>query len=389
MRRTMAQGYAGFLTITHVISTPHCHRTNSHLLSGISPLTINGPGRFLARREHLMRRGIQRGYRFVGRSLIVLMATQLFVWNSANDPIAAAGDPVSAAISQANLTKLINSSISLRNLPSSLTPSLNELENNGDYGGSLLDSSSCGSLGTNAWQENIAHCYFGDTKSKTTLALVGDSRASMYLDTFAKLGAIEHFRVLFIAKDGCPIPLGTYMTNNDGTLSDGVWTACSSFHSYLIAHLDKIKPRVIVVSSNTEIDLTNPVHYAQAPEIQTDMEALLSKLPRSSRVIVLGGFPQPAEVANPTVCLSRNPSNVSSCAFTPSSGTVSDNAAFATAAADERDVFVNQTPWFCTSTCPAVIGNYVPYTVDAYHADNTYLQFLIGVIWSSIRRYIA
>jgi hypothetical protein len=103
---------------------------------------------------------------------------------------------------------------------------------------------------------------------------------------------------------------------------------------------------------------------------------------------VLGGFPQPVEAANPTLCLSRKPSSVQSCAFTPSAGTQADNAAFALAAAAEGDVFVNQTPWFCTKVCAAVVGDYVPYTIDAYHADNTYLQFLIGVLWLSIEGYV-
>ena len=84
----------------------------------------------------------------------------------------------------------------------------------------------------------------------------------------------------------------------------------------------------------------------------------------------------------------RNPSNVATCAFTPSASTQIENAAFASAARAEGDVFVNQTPWFCTSTCPAIIGNYIPYAIDAYHADNNHLQFLIGILWSSIERYV-
>ena len=179
------------------------------------------------------------------------------------------------------------------------------------------------------------------------------------------------------------------MTNNgQGKLSDAVWTACSNFHSYVISNLMKIRPKAIVISSNTEIVLTDPVHKAAGPEVQTDMTAFLSKLPTKSRVIVLGGFPQPAPAANPTLCLSRNPSNVKSCAFSPSATTQADNAAFASAATTAGDVFVNQTPWFCTSTCPAIIGRYIPYTIDAYHANDAYLKFLSGVLWSSIGRYV-
>jgi hypothetical protein len=324
--------------------------------------------------------------RILGPTFAIVIVAQLFLWSTNSTTVGASNDQLGGAITQAGLSKLINASISVNKLLPSVTPPLSTLANNGDFGGTL-DSRACGFIGTNAWEEHIAHCYFGDTKSKITLALIGDSRASMYLDTFAKLGKIEHFKVLFIAKDGCPSPLATYMTNNNGTLSRAVWTACTNFHSYMISNLKKIKPRVIVVSSNTEIDLANPVHQATGPEVQADMSSFLSKLPASSRVIVLGGFPQPAPIANPTVCLSRSPSNIASCAFTPSASTQTDNAAFASAAMAEGDVFVNQTPWFCTSTCPAVIGNYIPFTIDAYHADNTYLQFLIGVLWTSIKNY--
>jgi SGNH domain (fused to AT3 domains) len=327
--------------------------------------------------------------RTVGKMILTLMTSQMFVWNFTGLPIGAStADPLAGAITQANLTKLINASISVKRLPSSPKPSLNLLAGKGDGGNTDLSQTSCGYIEVSQWRENIDHCYFGDTASSTTVALVGDSRASMYLNTFASLGKLEHFKVLFIAKDGCPSPLGNYSTNNDGKLSPEVWTTCNKFHSYEISNLGKIKPKVIVISSNTEIDLTDPVHVASPHEIQVDLTAFLSKLPTTSRVVVLGGFPQPAPASNPTVCISRRPSNVTSCAFTPIAVTRADNGAFASAAASTGAAFVNQTPWFCTSTCPAVIGRYIPYTVDAYHSNNTYLNFLKGVLWSSIGRYV-
>ncbi|MCU1363405.1 MAG: putative acyltransferase [Acidimicrobiaceae bacterium] len=325
--------------------------------------------------------------RYLSKAAGILLIAQFCVW-AAFGPVGASTSSAAGSITQANLTKLINASLSVTALPSSAKPSLSTLSSGGDVGYESLLKSSCDTIGTGQWKENILDCYFGDTKSDVTVALVGDSRASMYLDTFASLGKLEHFKVLFLAKDGCPSPLGTYMTNNDGTLGDAPWTACSKFHSYEISQMTKIKPKAIVISSNTEIALTNPVRYLAAPEVESHMVAFLSKLPAKSRVIVLGGFPQPAEASNPTVCLSRNPSDVKSCAFTPSAGTLSDNAAFASAAAASHDVFVNQTPWFCTSACPAVVGSYIPYTVDAYHADATYLQFVSGVLRSSIEPYI-
>jgi hypothetical protein len=333
-----------------------------------------------------MNRGIAGRLGTFASTFAMVVVVPLLVAAITGSPVGASNQPV-LAISQASLTRLINVSLTVKKLPNSTVPAISTLLNNGDFG-SPLDTTSCGYIKTNAWQENIAHCYYGDTKSKTTVALVGDSRASMYLQTFDQLGKLEHFKVLFIAKDGCPSPLGTYMTNNGGPVTPTPWTACSNFHTYAIANLKRIKPRVIVISSNSELVLANPDRLAAGPEVQSDMTAFLSKLPASSRVIVLGGFPQPAPVANPTVCLSRHPSDVAACAFSPSKSTQTFNAAFSSAAKAEGDIFINQTPWYCTRMCPAVIGNYIPFTIDAYHADNTYLQFLIGVLWASIEHYV-
>jgi len=315
-----------------------------------------------------------------------LIAPLLLV-GASGAPVGASGVLPVGTISQANLTKLIMTSLKIKKLPTSTVPSISTLLNNGDFG-SPLGTTSCGYIGTSSYQENIAHCYFGDTKSTNIVALIGDSRASMYLQTFDQLGQLEHFKVLFIAKDGCPTPIATYMTNNGGTVSHTPWAACTRFHAYMIAKLNSIKPHVIVISSNTQLDLANPVHEAAGPEVQSDMAAFLVKLPSKSKVIVLGGFPQPAPVANPTVCLSRHPSDVAACDFTPSANTVSYNAAFAAAAKAKGDVFVNQTLWYCDQRCPALVGSYIPFTIDAYHADNTYLQFLMGVLWDSIGHYV-
>lgn len=329
----------------------------------------------------------------VGRFRPVLVVTALallaetLLGSIGSTAVGASSVMPTGTVSQANLTKLIEASLKLNKLPNATTPSITTLLNNGDFG-SPLGTTTCGYIGTSSYQENITHCYFGDTKSTVTVALIGDSRASMYLQAFDSLGKLEHFRVLFIAKDGCPTPLATYMTNNGGRVSHSPWVACTRFHSYVISSLNRLKPRAIVISSNSQLDLANPVHEAAGPEVQADMTAFLAKLPKSSRVIVLGGFPQPAPVANPTVCLSRHPNDVKACAFTPSADILSYNAAFASAAKAEGDVFVNQTPWYCASSCPALVGKYIPYTIDAYHADNTYLQFLLGVLWSAIGKYV-
>ncbi len=53
------------------------------------------------------------------------------------------------------------------------------------------------------------------------------------------------------------------------------------------------------------------------------------------------------------------------------------------AATEEGARYVNVTPWFCSSTCTAVIGKYEVYW-DDYHITAAYALFLAGVLAKSL-----
>jgi hypothetical protein len=272
--------------------------------------------------------------------------------------------------------------------PSHVTPTISALAAEDDWGGDLQAESSCPTLGVSAATFNLSQCAFGDTKSTTVVALVGDSRAQMWLDTFNTLGVAEHFKLVLIAKSGCPVPIGTYETNNDnGTVSAAPWAACTTFHSFLASSLASLHPSVIVISSNYQLDLADPPHLAKPAEVAADMAGFLKTLPAASTKVVLGSFPQPAPTASPTLCLSKGPKKTNSCNFVPSSAVVAENAASQSAAKAAGAHFINQTPWFCAATCPSIIASIIPYTIDGYHADKTYLNYLTGVLWGSLKPF--
>ena len=273
--------------------------------------------------------------------------------------------------------------------PSHVTPSISALAAQDDWGGDLQAQSNCPTLGVSAATFTLSSCVFGDAKAKTVVALVGDSRAQMWLDAFNTLGVAEHFKLVLIAKSGCPVPLGTYETNNDnGTVSQAPWAACTAFHSFLASSLASLRPSVIVISSNYQLDLADPTHLAKPAEVAADMTSFLKTLPAASTKVVLGGFPQPAPTASPTLCLSKGPKRIDSCNFVPSSPVVAENAASQSAAKAAGADFINQTPWFCATTCPSIVASIIPYTIDGYHADKTYLNYLTGVLWGSLERYV-
>jgi hypothetical protein len=295
---------------------------------------------------------------------------------------------VSGYATLAQVRAAIKSAQHLSAPPAHVTPSLSALASLSDWGGDLQTNSSCPSLDVNAATFDIANCTFGDKTATTTVALVGDSRAQMWLDTFNNLGLSQHFKLVFMAKNGCPVPLGAYQTNNNGTVSKSTWSACTSFHSFVASTLKSLNPTAIVVSSNYELELANPPHLASAKEVQQDTAKFLASLPKSSKTVLLGGFPQPADTANPTLCLSKGPKQIDSCNFVPSRTVDAENAAAQSAAKAADVAFINQTPWFCAATCPPIVASIIPYTIDAYHGDKTYLNYLTGVLWSSLKPFV-
>jgi hypothetical protein len=210
----------------------------------------------------------------------------------------------------------------------------------------------------------------------------------MWFDAFQSIAAGAHLRLIILAKSGCPAPLATYRINNDGTFSNSPWTACTKWHSFVIKTITDIKPQVVVVSSESDLALANPVHYALPSEIEQDMLSFLNAIPSATKTVVLGDFPEPGSVSSPTLCLSKGPSAITSCSFTPSEDVDINNMAISNATSAAHDGFIDQTPWLCGSKCPSIIDGIVPYTIDGFHIDNTYTLHLIGVLWAALLPYI-
>jgi SGNH domain (fused to AT3 domains) len=337
-----------------------------------------------------MRHRLSHSLRLLKTAVIVAAAISLATSAEASAQTRSSASVKSAGgyATLAQVQAAIKSAQHMSSPPAHVTPTLSALASLDDWGGDLQASSSCPSLDVNAATFDVASCTFGDKTATSTVALVGDSRAQMWLDTFNTLGLSQHFKLVFMAKNGCPVPLGSYQTNNNGTVSKATWSACTSFHSFVASTLKSLNPAAIVVSSNYELELANPPHLASPKEVKADTVKFLESLPKTSKTVVLGGFPQPADTANPTLCLSKGPKQISSCNFVPSHTVDAENAAAQSAASTAGVAFINQTPWFCASTCPAIVASIIPYTIDAYHGDKTYLNYLAGVLWSSLKPYV-
>jgi SGNH domain (fused to AT3 domains) len=272
--------------------------------------------------------------------------------------------------------------------PAHVDPSLQVLANGRDFGNQ--QSYACPIPMVSASSVDSAKCIFGDVHATRTMVLTGDSRAQMWFDTINAIATANNYRLLFLAKGGCPVPLATYeVNNNDGTVTNAPWAACTAWHNFLSSTIRSFSPQLVIVASGAELVLAAPAHVATPSEETADMAAFLSILPSAAKVVVLGGFPEPGSAASPSLCLSRNPSDISKCAYKPSSQTLARNLAIQKAALQADAAYINQMPWLCGSVCPAIIANIIPYTVDGYHIDGTYATYLTGVLWLSLEPYLS
>ena len=55
------------------------------------------------------------------------------------------------------------------------------------------------------WEVGQPECATGDTASPTTVALVGDSHATMWAPAFQQAAAQRHWRLEILGKAGCPL----------------------------------------------------------------------------------------------------------------------------------------------------------------------------------------
>jgi hypothetical protein len=264
--------------------------------------------------------------------------------------------------------------------PSGAVRQLEELANDQDFGYAL--ATTCPTPHTSSASVDVSRCTFGDVAAKRTIVLTGDSRAQMWFDTVDSIASATHMRLVVLAKDGCPSAPGTYRVISNGTVEAKPWAACTAWHRFVSSTIRSLKPQLVIVSSSDELTLMSGL--PTPAQESASFTAFFKTIHAPTKLAVLSGFPTPSP-AQPTICLSKGPKAVSSCAFHETAQTIAENAAVQKAAQHARAIYINQTPWLCAASCPALIAGIIPYTVDGYHMDDTYAHYLTGVLWTALQ----
>jgi peptidoglycan/LPS O-acetylase OafA/YrhL len=261
------------------------------------------------------------------------------------------------------VTQAINASTGITELPSNLTPAIDvafDDRSRGADAGCLLDFP----------ETDQPTCLYGDPQGDKTMVLVGDSHAEQWFTPLEEQARANGYKLYSWTKSACPI-----------ADVDNVWSQqlkreyreCMSWRADIQERVRALNPDVIVSSQSDHVvwDSMSDADWGRATA-----DGLKKMSGDNSRVVYLQDTPYVGE--DPLACLQDNLSDASKCMI-PAADAFQifpeRHSAVRSAVETAGFQFVDTLPFFCTDTCPSVVGN-MTVRRDAGHITNTYAAWL-------------
>jgi hypothetical protein len=270
----------------------------------------------------------------------------------------------------------VAASPSVTKLPRNLVPPLQDLaaDQTGAYYG--VAAREC---------DSTKACAFGDTKSKTTIILFGDSHAQMWLPALVPVAQSAHDRIVLVWRPGCPAADVSVWD----AATHSVDKACNSFRASMITAINKLKPAFVLIADRTS-DIPGAGNILTSNSYwQGGEETTISELKGpDTKVGVIGDIT--VFTTDPPECLASNTGSVQACSTANPDPKTHTHFAAETAAASAEDVpYFNPQSWLCTpSTCSTVIANMAVY-FDGFHVTATYAEYLSTVWAAQLKTFLA
>ena len=214
-------------------------------------------------------------------------------------------------------------------------------------------------------------CVLGDVAASRTIVVYGDSHARMWLPAILPAATADGFRVVVVGEDGCTV--------DSMDLADTRFHLCAEVQAEAMADIAALEPAAVILSNRTSY----PGLSSKAWE--AGMELTISRIEGYGAKVVLIGDTQPL-TEYPESCLSVNRMRAQRCAqANPNRARPGEEGAERVAAARTGAIYVDPTPWLCTTTrCSEVIGTHIAYW-DWHHISTTYAQVLSNVMAGALK----
>lgn len=322
--------------------------------------------------------GLGRRHLVVGAVVVLLVATQGALVGAVR-----ARNVASASVVAAD----VRASLSITTLPTMLTPSVANAPNDT----ALVDTPSLSNCNVAGVGFVVSKCAFGDTSSKRTMFLWGDSHAFMWFPALNAVAKTAHWKLVALMKPGCP-PADLTVWN---TLTHTSYASCNTFRTKVIAAINKLKPQLVVVTESFT-SYAGSGHGAPNTITLGQWRSALEKtlkLVHAQKKAVLGSTVLDGPLS-PVQCLAANPTAVQNCTVSDTSQQKAQRSTEAAAARAEKAAYVNTLPWLCSTAvtpeaCSPVIGDPTNGYMIAYyaagHLTETYDLFLQGVLGTALK----
>ncbi|OBI82198.1 acyltransferase [Mycobacterium sp. 1245805.9] len=286
----------------------------------------------------------------------------------------------------AQVQAAVAASADLKAVPSNLKPSVGDAA--GEIGAMLFN----GCLRA-PFQSGQPECAMGDVKSKTTVAMVGDSHSSMWIPAFQQIGAQRPWRLEAMAKAACPmmdLPIANPLVS---PLVESI-QRCGQWRGQVMDRLRAEHPALVMVSVFRGYTATHSNGFRSGftsydPAWNDGLTRLVRQLRETgAKVLVLG--PLPHLTTSVPGCLSEHLDDATACSPPMSyafdrPGMAAEEAAVKAGGGQYADL----SELFCTlKRCPVIVGNTLVY-VDAGHLTLEYSRMLAPAIAALADRALA
>jgi peptidoglycan/LPS O-acetylase OafA/YrhL len=280
------------------------------------------------------------------------------------------------AADQRQLAIAVERSAQTIDVPSSLEPSLGAASSS--EAAPFYDGCLQGFTGT-----EVPPCIFGDTTSRTSVVLFGDSHATMWFPAVDEVANARHWRLVVWTKATCP-PVDVTLVSPD---LGRTYYECDEWRSDVTSLIDAMHPRLVVLGMAPNYDAPYAVTQ-DGPEWLAGLSRTVAALHTSgARVLVLGPIESPDGVVPD--CLSGHLDDVLACNVTPrethvgpglvgydNAGIIAERGAVVRAGGS----FVDVKPWFCAATtCPVIVDNVLVFR-DNSHITAQYAAYLAPLV---------
>lgn len=269
-----------------------------------------------------------------------------------------------------------------RKLPRALRPTLADAEPDAptDRAGCL----------TKRRQSTPKKCWFGPSGSETTVAIMGDSHALMWLPPAIRAAKKDGWRLVSLLKGGCTPVLGT-MNTGQFELDGG--RTCRQWRKNVYAWLRDHPVDLFILAHADSYQIVNGqggiIKASLKPKTwKKGMRRTLDGLPRRTQAMLLGDVPR--NEGNPIKCLMSHKRNISACVnrMEPRSERTIE-VALRRVAAEKGAHFRTLFGKICTyDPCPLVQGKTLMWR-DRHHVTATFANKLTPSVREIIRSGLA